>query len=167
MNLGAGLRGWKDWFVKYGDKIQFDEIELNAHVGVWIFALTEKKVKSHLRDAIMFLKKRGHKIHSVEVGYPTCGHKPPAGLFGWGREKDQTRLLQAAYHAIHSCEVPYMQIYELKDPGERAYEFHHGGKQPSFLGIPVREEITFGLCKKDGKEKQVCGWVRKVNFHKE
>jgi hypothetical protein len=166
MNLNCGLGGWKDWFVKYGERMEFDVIAIDAHVGVWIYAFTNRGLRRRLLDAVEFIRGRGHSIYYVELGYPTVGYKPPIGGYGWGRQRDQVELLKTCYQALSGADIPYMQICELIDPEPRGqiYESFFGkkGRLPRFLGIPVLEEAHWGLLKKDGTEKKACGWVRGI-----
>lgn len=167
MNLNCGIHGWKDWWIKYGEKLKFDSLALDAHIGVWIYALTKKGIRKRLVNPINFLKERGYSVSYVEVGYPTHGFKPLAGWYGWGREKDQLELLKISYQVLNDLEVPYMQICEFidPDPKKQIYETFFGkkGQVPKFLGfIPVNEEKHFGLLKKDRSEKQACTWVRSI-----
>jgi hypothetical protein len=168
MNLDCGLRGWKSWWIKYGEKLKFDMVSLNAHIGTWIPALTSRMVYKHLTKSIGFLQDRGHEVYYVEVGYPTVrvGHKPIIGWYGWGREKDQVKMLETCYKALKMKNVPYMQICEFIDPEpeKKIYETFFGskGKKPNLYGIPVLEELHWGLLKKDGTEKLACNFLRKL-----
>lgn len=167
MNLNCGARGWKDWWIKYGEKMKFDRVAMDAHMGVWIYALSGKKVYRHLTDSIGFLQKRGYQVSYVEVGYPTTGLKPLVGWYGWGREKDQVSMLDVCYRALSDMGVPYMQICEFIDPAtKRLYDspvIGNEGQIPKFLGfIPVIEEKHWGLLRSDGSEKEACGWVRSI-----
>jgi hypothetical protein len=166
MNLNCGIRGWKDWFVKYGERMKFDQIALDAHVGIWIQAVTRKALCKRLTDAIGFIQGRGHSVLYVEVGYPTIGYKPPIGWYGWGREKDQVEVLRICYEVLEQMGIPYMQICECRDPDTavQVYEsfFGNKGMLPRFFGIPVREEAHWGLIRKDGTEKEACQWVRHI-----
>lgn len=168
MNLSCGIHGWKDWWIKYGEKLKFDALAMDAHIGVWIYALTKRGIKKRLADSINFLKDRGYSVTYVEVGYPTHKFKPLIGWYGWGREKDQVEMLKTCYQVLNELEVPYMQICEFidPDPAKQVYEtfFSKQGKLPKFLGfIPVTEEAHWGLLKKDRSEKQACAWVRETN----
>ena len=141
--------------------------ELAAHVGVWIAAPTDGSVQRHLRDAVSFLKERGHDPIYVEVGYPTHGFKPLAGLYGWGREKDQAAMLKTCYAELSDLGVPWMQICECIDPaGEQVYDSRlmgDEGRVPKAFGIvPVSEERHWGLLNADGSEKEACEWVAEV-----
>lgn len=166
MNLNCGVHGWKDWWVRHGEKMKFDRIAMNAHIGVWIHAPTGRWVYRHLTDAVRFLQKRGYPPLYVEVGYPTLGRKPLIGLYGWGREKDQADLLKTCYRAISDMGVPAMQICEFidPDPDGQVYEIFYGdkGKLPGFLGVAVEEEAHWGLLRSDGTDKSVCSWIREV-----
>ena len=115
---------------------------MDAHVGVWIHALTKKWVYKRLVDSIKFLRERGYPVLYVEVGYPTTRYKPIIGWYGWGREKDQVNMLDICYRAISDMEVPYMPICEFIDPTDWPYEpfFGDEGRVPKFLGFPVLEE---------------------------
>jgi hypothetical protein len=165
MNQSYGRGGWKDWWVRVGERLAFDAVALDAHVGVWIAAPTDGSVRRHLRDAVTFLKERGHEPMYVEVGYPTHGFKPLAGLYGWGREKDQAALLKTCYEELTDLGVPWMQICECIDPaGEQVYDSRlmgDEGRVPKALGVvPVSEERHWGLLNADGSEKSACEWVR-------
>ena len=167
MNLNCGRRGWKDWWVKYGEKLKFDQVALDAHVGVWIHALTKKKVYERLVDSVSFLQKRGYPVLYVEVGYPTTGLKPLTGWYGWGREEDQAEILDVCYRALTDMGVPWMQICEFIDPAtKRIYDsslLGDKGEIPKLLGfIPVVREKHWGLLRSDGSEKKACGWIRKI-----
>lgn len=166
MNLNCGIRGWKDWFVKYAEQMEFDVIAIDAHVGVWIYAFTNGGLRRCLVDAVDFIRGRGHSIYYVELGYPTCGYKPLIGGYGWGRQHDQVELLETCFQALSEKEIPYMQICEFIDPDTsvQVYEkfFGRDGRLPRFLGIPVLEEAHWGLLKKDGSEKKACQWVRRT-----
>lgn len=166
MNLNRGLGGWKDWFIKESAKIKFDQIALDAHVGVWIYAWGNGGLRRRLIDAIDFLYSRGHSLYYIEVGYPTARRKPPIGFYGWGRKKDQVEALKTCWKALADRGVPYMQICEFIDPDPKGqiYEnfFGHYGRLPRFFGIPVVEEAHRGLLKRDGSEKPACEWVREV-----
>ncbi|MFH1538105.1 MAG: hypothetical protein ABIH66_04045 [bacterium] len=164
MNLNCGLRGWKDWWLRQGERMKFDRVALNAHVGVWIFAATDGWAYRHLVDSIGFLQNRGHEPLYVEVGYPTAGRMPLIGWYGRGREKDQEALLKTCYRALSDMGVSYMQICEFidPDPDGQIYEHFFGsnGRLPRFLGVPVIEEANWGLLRRDGTEKESCRWVR-------
>ncbi len=166
MNLNCGVHGWKDWFLRYRDKLKFDAIALDAHVGVWIQALTRKGITKRLVDPIRFLQDRGYSVSYVEVGYPTVGYKPPIGWYGWGTEEDQAELLDICYRTLEEMKVPYMQICEFIDPDPKGqiYESFFGkdGKLPRFLGIPVREEAHWGLLRKDRTKKKACEWIKRI-----
>lgn len=166
MNLNCGPRGWKDWWARHGERMKFDRVALNAHIGVWIFAATRGWVYRHLVDSIGFLQKRGHEPLYVEVGYPTAGRMPLIGWYGFGREKDQVALLKTCYRALSDTGVPSMQICEFidPDPAGQIYETFYGrdGRLPRFFGVPVTEEANWGLLRRDGTEKEACGWVRDV-----
>jgi hypothetical protein len=165
INLNCGRKGWKDWWIKHGERMKFDEVGMDAHVGVWIPAVGRSGIYHHLLDSIGFLQERGYPVSYVEVGYPTTGFKPLLGWYGWGREKDQVNLLRTCFSALRQMNVPWMQICEFIDPAEkRIYDcslLGDGGKVPKFLGfIPVLEELHWGILRKDGSEKLVCGWIR-------
>ncbi len=166
INLDCGLRGWKDWWIKHGEKLKFDSVAVDAHIGTWIPAPTKHVAHAHLVDTIDFLKKRGHPVRYVEVGYPTAGHKPLIGWYGWGREKDQLNLLKVCHAALKNTKVPFMQICEFMDPNPKGqiYETFFGeeGKLPKFLAFSVSEEAHWGLLKRDGSEKLACNWIRKI-----
>ena len=166
INLNCGIHGWKDWWIKHGEKMKFDQVSLDAHVGVWIYAINKKSIYKRLVNSIKFLKERGYSVSYVEVGYPTVGFKPLTGLYGWGREKNQIDLLDTCYQALTDMQVPYLQICEFIDPASaQVYErfFGNKGKVPKFLGfIPVLEEAHWGVFKSNGAEKKVCEWIRKV-----
>jgi hypothetical protein len=166
MNLNRGWRGWRDWFVKEGERMHFDLLALDAHVGVWIYAWGKRGLRRRLLDAIDFLQGRGYQIYYIEVGYPTAGRKPPVGFYGWGSEQDQVEVLKTCWNALAERGIPYMQICEFIDPvpKRQVYEkfFGHYGHLPRFFGIPVREEAHWGLLRKDGTEKQACQWVREI-----
>ena len=166
MNLDCGLRGWRSWWIKFGERLKFDTVSLNAHIGTWIPAPTNANVFKHLTGSIKFLQERGHQVYYVEVGYPTHGLKPVLGWYGWGREKDQVQMLKICYQALKSMNVPYMQVCEFIDPhpGSPNYETFFGdeGEHPSFLGITVSEELHWGLLKCDGTEKLACKLIRKI-----
>jgi hypothetical protein len=170
MNLNQGLRGWKDWFVKVGEKMNFDTLAMDAHVGVWIYAWGNKGIQRRLTDAIDFIYARGHSIYYIEVGYPTARRKPPVGFYGWGRERDQVEALKTCYDTLAERGVPYMQICEFIDPEPdgQIYEKFFGryGQLPRFLGFPVREEAHWGLLRKDRSEKPACKWVREITGRK-
>lgn len=166
INLDCGLRGWKDWWIKFGEKLKFDLVSLNAHIGTWIPAPTRANVYKHLTHSIEFIEKRGHQMYYVEVGYPTHGFKPLLGWFGWGREKDQINLLKTCYQALKTMNVPYMQICEFIDPHPNSlnYETFYGdqGAHPTFLGMSVSEELHWGLLRNDGTEKPACQLIKKI-----
>ncbi|MFX0135098.1 MAG: hypothetical protein ACFFDN_15760 [Candidatus Hodarchaeota archaeon] len=166
INLDCGLRGWKDWWVKKGEKLKFDTVAVDAHIGTWIPAPTKHIVYSHLINTIDFLQKRGYPPLYIEVGYPTVGHKPLLGWFGWGREKDQLNMLKVCYAAIKNMKVPFMQICEFIDPDPKGqiYETFFGdeGKLPKFLAFSVLEEAHWGLLRRDGSKKLACDWIRKI-----
>ena len=168
MNLNCGRHGWKDWWVKHGEKMKFDNVAMDAHLGVWIYAPTKNGIYERLCDSVKFLNKRGYKPSYVEVGYPTTGFKPLIGLYGWGREKDQINVLDSCYRALTDTEVLYMQICEFIDPSTQLYDFSlpsigKKGQVPKFLGIiPVLEEKHWGLLKADGTEKKACNWVKEI-----
>ncbi|PIU65130.1 MAG: hypothetical protein COS84_07300 [Armatimonadetes bacterium CG07_land_8_20_14_0_80_40_9] len=159
MNLDCGMKGWKDYFIKFEKKLKYDEIGLNCHVGVWIFAWNKRRLRAHIIDSVKFLQDRGNVIHHLEVGYPTTKIKPILGLYGWGREVDQKELLDVCFPAISELDIPYMQIYEFIDP-------ERGFKVPKFLGlIKVLEEAHWGALRSDGTEKKACEWIREVTSH--
>jgi len=166
MNLGCGPKGWRSWFVRHGERLPFDQLAVDAHVGTWIPAVTKRGIEGRLTGTIRFLKGRGHGPYYVEVGYPTVGYKPPLGGYGWGREQDQVEVLKACYRALDRAGIPYMQICEFIDPVPEGpiYEPFFGdlGRLPRFLGVPVREEAHWGLMKRDGSEKKACEWVRQI-----
>ncbi len=167
MNMDRGLSGWRDWWRDYGEKMRFDQVALNAHVGVWIYGMTDKWVYKRLVDPIRFLQKRGHPVRYVEVGYPTAGYKPLTGGYGWGREEDQVNLLKTCFKALEDTAVPWMQICEFIDPvSKRIYDtplLGDEGEIPKILGIfPVIEEKHWGLLRADESEKPACEWVRKI-----
>ena len=165
MNLSCGIRGWKDWWVRYGERMKFDRVALDSHVGVWIFAPTRRSAARRLASAAGFLIERGHPPLYVEVGYPTTGIKPLLGLFGWGREKDQVRLLDACLESLSLAGVEWMQICECIDPAtDRVYDtllLGDRGMIPRAFGlVPVIEEKHWGLFNSNGSEKAACEWVR-------
>lgn len=168
MNLSCGIRGWRSWWIKYGEKLKFDKVSLNAHIGTWILAPTRYNVYRHLIKSVGFIQKRGHEVNYVEVGYPTVGigRKPSIGWYGWGREKDQVKMLKICYSALKKMEVPYMQICEFIDPppDQLNYEpfFSEMGRTPKVLGMTVQEELHWGLLRKDGSEKPACDLIRKI-----
>jgi hypothetical protein len=168
MNLSSGIKGWRSWWVKHGEKLNFDLVSLNAHIGTWIPALTNRMVFRHLIKSIKFIQERGHELYYVEVGYPTvgAGHKPLIGGYGWGREKDQVNMLKTCYQALKSLDVPYMQICEFIDPVPKKsqYEvfFSNKGDTPKIMNIPVLEELHWGLLKNDGSEKLAADLIKKI-----
>ncbi len=167
INLDCGIKGWRSWWIKHGEKLKFDLISLNAHIGTWIPAPTKINVYSHLTSSIGFLQDRGYPVFYVEVGYPTYGLKPLIGWFGWGREKDQVEMLKICYQALKAMKVPYMQVCEFIDPHpkKQIYEYFMGkeGKKPAFLGITVSEELHWGLLRNNGTEKLACQLIRRIN----
>ena len=167
MNLSCGIRGWKDWWVRYGERMRFDSVALDAHVGVWIFAPTDRSAANRLAGAVDFLRGRGHEPLYVEVGYPTTRFKPLLGLYGWGREKDQARLLGTCHDSLEGAGVEWMQICECIDPAtDRVYDTRllgDDGMLPKAFGlVPVLEEKHWGLLRSDGSAKMACDWLRGV-----
>lgn len=174
MNLNCGRRGWKDWWVKHGERMKFDQVALDAHVGVWIQTPTKRHIYEHLLDSVGFLQDRGYPVLYVEVGYPTTWFRLFSffsGMYGWGRERDQVEVLDTCYRALSGMKVPWMQICEIIDPSTDAvYDtplLGDAGRTPKFLGlIPVVEERHWGIFRSDGSEKLACDWVRRVTGRK-
>lgn len=169
MNLNCGIRGWKDWWIKHGEKLKFDLVSLNAHLGTWIAAPTNASVYKHLLNSIGFIKDRGYEVYYVEVGYPTTGIKPFIGWYGWGREKDQVSMLKTCYQAHKAMKVPWMQICEFidPDPNKQTYEpfFGDRGENPKLFGFEVKEELHWGLLRTDMSEKLACNLIKKITKH--